>query len=447
MNTSKNANIIVVGGGPSGYSAAIRAAQLGAKVILIEKDVLGGTCLNRGCIPTKFFWEILHKKNKTKNIESQDFFSIQLKKNKAVDVLSKGVKRLIESYSISIVEGTAKFLNYSELEVDSKSGNKICFKGEKFVIAAGSKPRNMTSFIIDHNKFINSDDALNLTQIPKSLLVIGGGAIGVEMAVIFSGFGCDVKLVEKEAQILPGESEGLACEVKKALERMGIHVETGVNVFSDLVLSFEKVLIATGRENNMAALDLDSAGIKYNKKGIFVNQYLETNVENIYAAGDITANSQYLAYTAQCEGIIAAENAMGQKNIVDNSIVPKVVFSMPQAASVGLKDKDIDIEKMSVGRFPFAANSRAFIEGERAGWVKVIADKASGVLLGGQIIGQGAEELIALLSLSIRHKLKIHDLKRELFFHPSLSETIYSAVENAAGKCVELPMAVNNLLK
>jgi dihydrolipoamide dehydrogenase len=260
----------------------------------------------------------------------------------------------------------------------------------------------------------------------------------VELAGAFAKLGSEVLLMEKENQLLPGEDPELAKEVQKMLQRQGVKVTTGAGSFQDLVPKYDKVLVVTGRQTNADTLGLEKGEIVFTKKGITVNEYLETTVPGVFAAGDITGNC-YLAYIAQAEGIAAAENAMGKKTTLDYSTIPRVVFSSTPIASVGVRSTDISPESVSIGRFPLAANGRSFIEGERTGWIKLISDKASGRVLGVQIAGPHADELIPIASIAIKHKLTIEDLSRELFFHPSVSEAIYGAAEDASGVCVDLP--------
>jgi dihydrolipoamide dehydrogenase len=443
-------NLIVIGAGPAGTAAAVRASQLGAKVLLIEKSSFGGTCLNWGCIPTKFLWEACNTVSKIKKsvsyaitaeMKEHSFALLIEKKNKNVELLSKGVRQLLASYNIELIEGSAAFSSAKTVEVKRSNGQTENYQAEKIIIAAGSVPSAIPGYQFDHIKFIDSTDALNLTELPKSLLVVGGGAIGVEFASIFSALGAQVHLVEKQNQLLPGEDSELAEEVKKGLLRQGIKVETGVSSFEEPAKTNDKILIATGRKSNTASLALEKTGVKYGPKGIEVNEFLETSVEGIFAAGDVDGRS-FLAYTAHAEGVLAAENALGTKKAITYSTIPKAVFSVPPAASVGIVNGD-KTEGMITGKFDLAANSRAFIEGERRGWVKITAEKSTGVITGGQILGAGAEELISIIALAVKQNISLHQMSREIFFHPSISEAIHSACEAALGKCVDLPRFKN----
>jgi dihydrolipoamide dehydrogenase len=447
MNSPQHFQIAVIGAGPAGYSAAIRASQLGASVVLIENGPVGGTCLNRGCIPTKFFWTALHLEKKIKRaadyglaVELKDKNMLQMhqKKDKTLDLLGKSLRRLIDSYKVTILQGNAGFINSTTIAVTDAAGNCTSVEADKIIIAAGSRPKSIPGITIDHQKYIDSNDALAMTEAPRTLLVIGGGAIGIEMAFLFAGFGSEVHLIEREAQLLPGEDTELAEEIKKLLVRQGVRVTTGVTDSTELIASSEKVLVAIGRQPNSDTLGLENTAIQYNNKGILTDDYMQTSVSNIYAAGDV-AGKCYLAYTAQYEGIVAAENAMGQKNIPNCSNIPRVVFSNPPAAAVGKKESDFPNDSLLIGRCPISALARASIEGERTGWVKIISDKQTGRILGGSVISPSADELISIIALAVKHSLTLHDLSRDLFFHPSLTEAVYAAVEDANKTSTDLP--------
>ncbi|HBU69896.1 MAG TPA: hypothetical protein DEE98_05875 [Elusimicrobia bacterium] len=439
-------DICVIGGGPAGYSAALRASQLGARVILAERRDLGGTCLNRGCIPTKFLWQSLNFQKKIKRASdfgitapavNLSFASVIEKKTKTVDLLVKNLRGHIEKSAIKILHVTASLAGCGIVEyIEPGTGEKIHIKAAGIIIAAGSSPNSIPGLTVDHETIIDSDDFFLLKELPKSLLVIGGGAIGVELAAIASGFGCEVTLAEKQPHILPAEDAELAGEVKKTLLRQGVKVLEGEQGVSSIAKSFEKVLVATGRKPNTDALTLENAGVKYSKQGIEVNDFIETSAKGIYAAGDVNGRS-YLAYTAQGEGITAAENALGQKNSFGIKHIPKAVFSFPPSASAGAKEQDCAASDISIGRSLVSANSKAFIEGERSGFVKVICDKQSGRLLGVQMAGPDAENLITTAALAIKNGLSAADLSRELFFHPATAETLYEACQDALGKSIE----------
>ena len=440
-------DLIVIGGGPAGYSAAIRAAQFGNSVLLVEKERLGGACLNSGCIPTKFLWETLNLEKKIKRAADHGFahvparpeFSlVQQKKNKAIDIIGHGLQNLLASYPITIIEGTAHFTGHRQVAITTRDGAITEAQASKIIIATGSRPRDIPELGIDPIRIINSDDALRLGGVPKTMAIIGAGAIGVEFAFIFAGFGCDVTLIEKESHILPAEDGELSSEVKKLLQRQGVKVIESAGTLEPLIRDAEQVLVATGRQPNIETLNLPAAKINFNENGITVNAYLETSQNGVYACGDVTGKN-YLAYIAQAEGIAAAENIHGGKNTIDYSTTPRVIFSQPPIASAGKRPKDCDPAEVIAGRFPFTANSRAFIEGERTGWVKVLVEKKTGLIAGCQVIGAEAEALISIISMALKRKTTVNDLKREMFFHPSMAESIFGACEDAFNKCIDLP--------
>jgi len=433
----KKYDVIVIGAGPAGYSCAVRFAQLGNKVALIEKNEIGGTCLNTGCIPTKFLWQSLKIKNsilksyeygiKTASAEI-NFLDIISKKNKLVENLRKSLQRMIESYKIEIIKGTASFISDSIIKVDD-----VQLTAEKIIIAAGSTPKSIPGIIIDHNKFIDSTDALSLNEVPKKMLVIGGGAIGIELSTIYSGFGAEITLREIFPQLMPGEDSEIAKEIEKNLLRQGVSVETGCTDALKDADYFDKVLIVAGRQSTSQELNVKNAGLQTDLKNYIISDNGITNNKNIFAAGDATGKN-FLAYTAQQDGINIAENNFNKTEFV----VPKAVFSYPPAASVKVNnfDKYTDV---IYGKFPFAASARAQIEGQRTGFVKAAVEKNTERILAVWIIGTNADEMIDTASVIIQNKMSVKDLSKNMFFHPGFSEMILNACEAALGRCTELP--------
>ncbi|MCL1972617.1 MAG: NAD(P)/FAD-dependent oxidoreductase [Endomicrobia bacterium] len=443
MNTAKKYDIAVIGSGPGGFSAAVRAAQLGKKVVLIEKDLTGGTCLNCGCIPTKFLWQALKTKQKIQksyeygfkaNLEPFSFSDIIDKKDKSISNIRKGMDMILASYdNITVIKGAASFKSVNLLAIKSET-EILEISAEKIIIASGTKPAVIKGFEFNGQNIISSTDVLNLRELPKNVLVIGGGAIGIEMATIFSGFGSQVTIAECEQQLLPGEDAEVSAEIIKNLQRQGVEVLTSCMNALNSINAYEKVLIVTGRVP-AKELSLESIGIETDKKGfIKTDDYCKTNIENIYAVGDI-AGKNLLAYTAQNEGVIAAENAVNEnKSKIDDLIIPLAVFSNPPAASVKLKDFS-NYGNFVSGKFPFTASGRAFIENERSGFIKCAADKNTGKPLAFWIIGVHADELINTAA----QILKIGEAPaRESMFHPSFSEGLLNAYEDAFGKCTEI---------
>jgi dihydrolipoamide dehydrogenase len=439
-------DIAVIGSGPGGFTAAVRAAQLGAKVAIIEKSFTGGTCLNCGCIPTKFLWQSLKTKQKIQKsyeygfkaaLEPVIFADIIIKKDRNIANIRKGMKTILSSYNnIDIINGIASFKNKNTLTILNNSKNETSeVFANKIIIASGTKPSAIKDFAFDDNKIISSTEALNLKEIPKNMLIIGGGAIGIEMATIFSGFGCQITLAEYENCLLPNEDNEISEKIRKNLLIQGVDVLTSCTNALDNSDKYEKVLIVTGRTPNND-LGLEIAGIKTMKKGfIETDKFCQTNIDNIYAVGDI-AGKNLLAYTAQNEGAIASENAIkGNSIATDNFIVPQAVFAMPQSSSV--KVSDFSKYKDAVfGNFPFTASGRAFIENERTGFVKCAVDKTTKKPLAFWIVGAHSDELISMASQILKSGME--HISRETIFHPSLSESLLNAYEDAFGKCTEL---------
>ncbi|GHT22679.1 dihydrolipoyl dehydrogenase [Endomicrobiia bacterium] len=449
MNFNKY-DIAVIGLGPGGFTAAVRAAQLGAKVAVIEKSFTGGTCLNCGCIPTKFLWQSLKTKQKIQKsyeygfkavLEPVIFSDIIAKKDKNIANIRKGMEMVLASHKLDVISGSALFKDKNTLTVLNNERGTVSedviyeVLADKIIIASGTKPSIIKGSAFDGSKVISSTEVLNLKEIPKNMLIIGGGAIGVEMATIFSGFGCQVTLSEYENCLLPNEDEEISEEIRKNLLRHGVNVLTSCADALDDIDKYEKVLIVTGRTPNND-LGLDNIGIKMAKKGfIETNEFCQTNIENIYAVGDI-AGKNLLAYTAQNEGALTAENVVrGNFIAVDNFIVPQAVFAMPQSASVKVLDFS-KYQDVVFGKFPFTASGRAFIENERAGFVKCAVDKTTKKPLAFWIVGAHSDELINTASQILKSGMEY--ISRETMFHPSFSESLLNAYEYALGKCTEL---------
>ena len=423
-------DIAVIGAGPAGYNCAINFAKQGKKVVIIEKDNLGGTCLNRGCIPTKFLWQAASVKQTISksyeyglksSLEPLNFQEIINKKNKLVENLVKGVSRLLTANKVDVIKGAASFKNKNELNIKNETEEKSIF-ADKIIIATGSESKSIPNIEYDHQKYIDSTDALNLTEVPKTMLVIGAGAIGIELSSIFAAFGCKVTLREFCPQILPSEDSDLAQELSRVLARQGIKVEAGCTDTLKVKDSFEKILIVAGRKSNAEELKPDNIGLNLDKRKFVSTQNYLTNVDNIFAIGDITAKG-FLAYTAEQDAINVAQN-LQLKNPI-----PKVVFSFPPVASVKAVDYD-NYKDVVFGKSTFISNARAQIEGQRTGWIKVATDKVSKKIIGVWIIGANADEIIESATMIIKSDMKVTDLSKDMFFHPGLSELIFEATKN-----------------
>jgi dihydrolipoamide dehydrogenase len=448
-----NYDIIVIGSGPGGYNAAIRASQLGAKVAIIEQSLLGGVCLNYGCIPTKFLWTTLKRKIDIKkayeyslnvNINKINFKSIIQSKNKNIENIRNGMLKVILSYNIDLIYAKASFVDKNTIII-VENDKRLTYElhSDKIIIATGTQQKQISGLMYTNDsRLISSNDILNTYELPENMLIIGGGPIGVEMSTIFSGFGCNVTLLEYENYLLSKEDIEISEEIKKNLIRQGVTVITNFNqkiCQETNKKKYTKILVTVGRLPNNN-LNLDNVGIKTNKLGfIDVDAFCQTNIKNIYAVGDITGK-YLLAYTAQNDGIIAATNAVtGNSITIDNSIIPSVIFSMPQSASVKISGFS-QYKDVSIGKFPFAASTRAIIDSERIGFVKCAVDKFSKKPLAFWILGEHADEIINVASQILKSEVK--HIQRETIFHPSLSEILLNAYEDAFSKCIELPKKI-----
>ncbi len=423
-------DIAVIGAGPAGYNCAVNFAKQGKRVVIIEKDNLGGTCLNRGCIPTKFLWQAASVKQTISksyeyglksSLEPVNFQEIINKKNRLIENLVKGVARLLATNKVDVIKGLASFKNKNELTVKTET-EEISVAADKIIIAAGSESKSIPNVEYDHQKYIDSTDALNLTEVPKTMLVIGAGAIGIELSSIFASFGCKVTLREICPQILPSEDNDLAQELSRVLARQGIKVEVSCTDTLKDKDSFEKILIVAGRKSNTDELKTENVGLSLDNRKFVSTQNYATNVDNIFAIGDITAKG-FLAYTAEQDAINVVQN------LQSNNPVPKVVFSFPPVASVKAVDYD-SYKDVVFGKSTFISNARAQIEGQRTGWIKVSIDNVSKKVIGVWIIGANADEIIESATMIIKSNMKVTDLSKDMFFHPGLSEILLEAIHN-----------------
>lgn len=456
--------IVILGGGPGGYVAALKAAQLGAQVMVIESSEVGGTCLNLGCIPTKALLasaEVLHK---AKNLASYgieingsvspDFPKIMERKENVVSAQVKGIRGLFKSWGVSLVEGRGTLLGPDRIGVEKKDGTSVTLEADKIIIATGSKPAQIPTFPFDGRKILSSDDALNLKEIPKSMLIVGAGVVGCEFASIYSEFGTDVTIVEMLQRAVSTEDADISEVLERELKKKKIKLITGVSVIkvedkddgmhaslsNGKEIIAEKILVSIGRSLNSDNIGLESAGIKKGQRGeILVNEKMETSVNGVYAAGDVVGGI-LLAHVASAEGIVAAKNACGKDAMIDYSVVPAAIFTYPEIASVGFREHQA-IEKgmkITTGRFQFRALGKAHAIGEIAGFVKVIADAGTDRIIGTHIIGPHASDLIHEAALAIKAGLKVNDIAGTIHAHPTLSEGLMEASEDVHGEAIHV---------
>ncbi len=455
-------DVLVIGAGPGGYVAAIRAAQLGKKVTIVDKAELGGVCLNRGCIPSKALISAAHKYEEMKNASasemgisadsvSVDFGKVQQWKQSVVQKLTGGVSGLLKGNKVEIVEGEAIFVGQDEVRVN-KGYESHRYKFQHCILATGSRPIELKPFPYG-GRILSSDDALALNEIPKSMIVIGGGYIGVELGQTFAKFGTEVTILEGEKQILPTFEKQLATMVQKNLKKAGVNVvkqalaESAEQTEQDVTVKYkakgkeesvtaEYLLVTVGRKANTENLGLDMAGISVNDHGLVeVDQQCRTSNSQVFAIGDIVKGPA-LAHKASYEGKVAAEVIAGKNSAVDYKVIPSVVFSDPEIATVGLTEKEAKEEGYEVasGKFPFGANGRALSMNATDGFVKVVAEKESGVVLGAQIIGAEASNLITELGLAIEMGATLEDIALTIHAHPTLGEISMEAAEVALGQ-------------
>ncbi|MFX1514062.1 MAG: dihydrolipoyl dehydrogenase [Promethearchaeota archaeon] len=462
-----NTDIAVIGGGPGGYVCAIRCSQFGAKVILIEKETVGGTCSNRGCIPAKAFVESSirfkqMKEGKKFGLSAKDlnfdFASIQKRKQRIVKQLVKGVEFLLQENHIQVIKGTGSFIDSKTIEITG-GVDKYIVKADKIIIATGSKPFKVPIPGIDGKNVITSDKLLEFNEVPESMVIIGGGAIGDEFASVLSSFGTKVTIIEMLSHLIPMEDEEIAIELEKAFRRQKINVHTSCRVTkiedddqgqklvtyldsngNEQQANAQCVLLSVGRIPEIKGLNPETAGIKVGKRGIIVNSKLETNIEGIYAIGDcIEPPHPMLAYTASLEGEIAAENALGHEpKEIDYFSTPSCIFTDPEVSSTGLREREAREKEMNVliGKFPYKGIGKAVIHGEPRGLVKVILDADTHEVLGCHIIGAHATELIAEPTLAVSKKLTAEDIIETQHCHPVFYEIFKEAILDGLDRAI-----------
>lgn len=477
--------IIVIGGGPGGYVAGLRAAALGGSVTIVEKDNLGGTCLNHGCIPSKImknsadiFLKFLKAQNfgiKIHGSVTPDVSILMKKKSKILDTQRKGIAALMQKAGITVEKGRAEIKkaptikNRGLVKVDLNEGSKKEIEYDKLIIATGTKPLNVKAFPFDHDKILSSDDLLEIKDIPKSMVIVGGGVIGCEFAFIFSALGAKVTIVEGMSRLLPlpsvdEEISGvLLREMKKrkikvfcdtvvkstSINNSEISINLNTSPFTDNpnpkklkleTIQAQKMAVCIGREALSSNLGLKNININTDSQGwIQANERLETNIKDVYAIGDILGPQKVmLAHVASHEGIIAAQNAMGQKNIMNYDVIPGAIFTMPEIGTIGLsetqaKEKGFDFKSFSMN---FRALGKAHAIDEIAGIAKMIIETKTRKILGVHILGAHATDLIAEVTLAIQKGMKADDIAHTIHAHPTLAEIFGELSMKACGVAI-----------
>lgn len=463
LSKSYEVDVAIVGGGPGGYVAAIRAAQGGKRVLIIEQDRLGGTCLNYGCIPTKALVSSIDALEKIRNAQSfgievegvkASLERIMQRKNEVVDTLVSGIEHLMEVHQIEYINGKAEVQDIETLTVKNKSIDAT-IKFEKLIIAAGSKPAILPIEGAGGEDILTSQDLLELTEVPSSITIIGGGVIGMEFAFIYNALGAKVNVVEYFPQILNTMDEDAADIIRESAAQRGINLYEGAKALSiktaldgtkiveidennqTKYLISEKVAMAVGRKANLESLDLEMLKVELNEKrnGISVDAHMRTSNPNVYAIGDIT-NKIQLAHVASHQGIIAADHINGMQDEMCYDLVPSAIFTMPEIGHVGLTEKDAVSQKLDyiIGKFPLMANGKAQAMGETEGFVKLIAGKETRKIIGGTIVGVHATDMLSTISNIIASGLTIDKAAHVIYAHPTTAESIHEALLSIDGR-------------
>jgi len=455
---------LVVGAGPGGYVAAIRAAQLGQKVTIVDKSNLGGTCLNVGCIPSKALIQAGHLAENahgndeigitTENVQI-DFEKVQDWKGGIVNRLTSGVEALLKGNKVDIVKGEVFFVDKNNVRVMDETQSQT-YTFNNCIIATGSTPIEIPAFPFS-DRVLDSTGALNLTDIPENLVVIGGGYIGTELGSAYANFGTKVTIIEGEKEILGGFEKDMTAVVKKRLKKKGVDIVTdamakgveesagGVKVTyeaggEEVTVEADYVLVTVGRKPNTTDIGLEQVGIEIDDRGLIkIDRQCRTNIDNIYAIGDIVEGLP-LAHKASYEGKVAAEAISGKKSEIDYIGMPAVVFTDPEMASVGYteqeaKDEGVDVK---VAKFPFAANGRALSLNDSDGFLKLVTRKEDGLVIGGQVVGPSASDVIAEIGLAIEAGMTAEDIALTVHAHPTLSEVTMEAAEVALGTPIHM---------
>ncbi len=455
-------DIIVIGSGPGGYIAAVRASQLGKKVAIIEKyATLGGTCLNVGCIPSKALLDSSHHYYDAVNhfdthgisVEKPtiDFEKMVARKATVVEQTTGGIQYLMDKNKVTVYEGLGSFVDATHVKVTKKDGTEETIEGVNIIIATGSKPATLPFISLDKKRVITSTEALKLKEIPKHLLVIGGGVIGLELGSVYKRLGAEVTVIEYAKKITPTMDADVSKELQKVLKKQGMKFATshGVNAVknngndvtvtatdkkgNEVSFTGDYCLVAVGRKPYTAGLALENAGVVLNdRKQIQTNEHLQTSTSNIYAIGDVVAGAM-LAHKAEEEGVVVAEYLAGQKPHIDYNLIPGVVYTWPEVAAVGKTAQELDDAGIAykAGKFSMRALGRSRASGDIDGFVKVLADKTTDEVLGVHIVGARAADLIMEAAVAMEFRASAEDLARICHGHPTYSEAIKEAAKAA----------------
>mgnify|MGYP000032403112 CR=1 FL=1 len=455
-------DLAVIGGGPGGYTAAIRGVQQGAKVCLIEADRLGGTCLHRGCIPTKAWHSTARLLRQLDHAASHgitigersfDFATAVRRKDTVVAQLYGGLRQLMKSYNVELFRGRAA-IEQSGRIVIRRPGLTGRLQARNIVLATGARPMRPAGWPIDGKNILTSDEILGIQGLPRDLLVIGGGYIGCELAAIFAAFGSQVTLVEQQSALLGNSDREAVALLMGSMQSQGVTIHTGTAIDKLAVddntvvarlagqgsIEVDKALVATGRVPNSADLGLEELGVQLDHGAVVVDEGMRTSAERVFAIGDVTGGIQ-LAHVAAYQAGVAVANALGGDEEVDYRIVPSTVFTLPELGQVGLTEEACRSRKveLNIGRFSYRASGKALADGHPEGFVKLLADAADGRLLGAAIVGEQASNLVAEVALAMGHGLSAADLGHLIHAHPTLSEMVREAAEDVIGVAPHRP--------
>jgi len=457
-------DLIVVGGGPAGYVGAIRAAQLGLRTALVEREKVGGTCLHVGCIPTKVLLhtaELLEEMRESAEMGIHadgvrlDYARVQARKDRVVTTNFRGVEYLMRKHKITVVPGEGRLAGPARVRVTGADGSAADLEAPHILLATGSRPRSLPGVAIDNDRILDSTGALRLPAVPRSIAILGAGAVGAEFASVFAAFGAHVTLLELLPSILPLEDEEVAAVLAKSLQRRGVVIRTGTAVTgveragdgvrvavkagdAAETLDAEYVLVAVGRAPLVEGLGLEAVGLEAGRGGLAVNARQQTAVPSIYAAGDVTGGL-LLAHVGSAEAVVAVEAIAGQTpQPLDPNLMPRATYTIPQVASVGLTEKQARAEghDVAVGRFPLTANARATILGQRDGLVKIVTDRGLGEILGIHLVGPLVTELLPEGVLGKSLEATALELGQAVHAHPTLSEALREAALGALGRAL-----------
>lgn len=467
---SSSRRIAIIGAGPGGYVAALRGAQLGAKVTVIEDREVGGTCLNRGCIPSKAMISCVEVLEKVKKGEefgikisgevSPDLSRIIDRKNKIVGTLVRGIHSLFKSWGVELIEGRGSLTDRHQIKVVTKAGEEKVIEADSIILATGSRPAKIPIFSFDGKRVMTSDDVLDMRDLPSTLLIVGGGVIGCEFASIYSGLGVDVTIVELLPRILATEDEEIGSLLERELKKRNVKIITGIKVdkvqmpndkdqmsklkitLSDgKVIEANRMLVSIGRELCSDGLNLDKIGVTIGKRSeVLVNEWMETNVAGIFAIGDLVGG-MLLAHKASAEGKVAVKNCIDGEEVMDYSVVPAGIFTLPEIGRVGLTESEAKERGtgVKVGRFNFRGLGKAHAMGEISGMVKVISDEKTKKVVGVHIIGPHATDLIHEAAVAMKIGATYDQVADTIHTHPTLSEAVMEAMEDTGGISIHTP--------